>query len=94
MSVESKVCLVCGKPCIARCPCCLALVHFGYGFNNEACSLKHEDRCEGARLLRSGKRESSPPCDTTKYVTVDELFTVKAKPRKNGAHSKPIRRRK
>lgn len=47
-----KVCLECGKDAISMCPACFAYVHQDFGYNGPACSSRHEQRCEGARLSR------------------------------------------
>jgi hypothetical protein len=95
MTVESKVCVVCGKPCIAMCPSCLERVHCGYGFNNEACSLNHEAKCTGAASSRSVKRESSPPCDASPApIPVPAVFCRIAKSPPNGKHVAPVTRKR
>lgn len=81
MPSPPKVCSECGKPCIAMCPHCRALVHSSYGYNNEACSLRHEAKCAPAREDRSVTK-TAKTVDRTVFV-IDGI-----KPGRNG-HTTP-----
>ena len=52
---QSKVCIVCKKPCIAMCPYCNQHVHPGYGLHNDNCSGQHEQKCSGAAWSRQAE---------------------------------------
>jgi hypothetical protein len=54
--LPAKLCIVCEKACISMCPACRRYVCHSYGQLGPACSLVHEQTCNGAKDLRDGKK--------------------------------------